>query len=419
VTTASAEHLHAPRGRVADRVDDLDAELRRAVRRTSAVRQLFYVVVLLVALAGQVSGAVERLHIPLLGAIPAVAALELGGVVVLANADVRRRLGERAIASRVLSALIAAGAVAFNWLAHTNHLLGGFFAGMSALGYLVWLMHTENQRRDRLRARGDLPPTTPAYELVEHWLRHPAVTLKAKSLAKADPTLDLYGSLDAARAQIRRQRRHHAIAVVLHRKIRAAVDPTTADIAIAVYDLDEIAARLADSADYDTLAALINADLAPARLTAGLNTHTTDPTRQAASTPDTADRPVPGQADPQPDGPTVIDVPAGASPVDPAGTPPPQPPPTAVPVYEPTSDEDAAMYRAWCAGVASGQEPTGADLARAAGRADDATGVGRRAARRYRDAHATTTATADARGNGNPGNGWRNGYQLTSTGASS
>jgi hypothetical protein len=245
---------------------ELDADLRRTVRRTSYMRQGFYVVVLLVALAGQVSGAVEALHIPLVWAVPAVGALELGGIVVLANADVRRRLGERAVASRVLSAAIATGAVAFNWLAHANHLLGGFFAGMSALGYLVWLMHTENQRRDRLRAKGDLPPTTPAYEVIGHWLRHPWLTNRAKSLAKAHAHLDLYQSLAAARAEVRRERRQAAISKVLHRKIRSAVDPNTADIALAVYDLDEIATRLADNADYTGLTALIAADLAPERL---------------------------------------------------------------------------------------------------------------------------------------------------------
>ncbi len=245
---------------------ELDADLSRLVRRTSIVRQGFYLVVLLVALAGQVSGAVETLGIPLAAAVPAVAALELGGIVVLANADVRRRLGERAVASRLLSVAIAASAVTFNWLAHKNHLLGGFFAGMSALGYLVWLMHTENQRRDRLRVKGDLPPTTPAYELAGHWLRHPWLTIRARALAKADPRLGLYDSLASARAEIRRERRQAAISKVLHRKIKSAVDPKTADIAIAVYDLDEIAARLADNADYDGLTALIAADLAPARL---------------------------------------------------------------------------------------------------------------------------------------------------------
>jgi hypothetical protein len=252
----------------------MDADLARLVRRTSVVRQGFYVVVLLVALAGQVSGAVEALGIPLAAAIPAVAALELGGIVVLANADVRRRLGERAIASRLLSVSIAAAAVTFNWLAHADHLLGGFFAGMSALGYLVWLMHTENQRRDRLRVKGDLPPTTPAYEVLGHVLRHPWLTARARSLAKADPRLGLYDSLAAARADVRRERRQAAIAKVLHRKIRAAVDPRTADIAIAVYDLDEIAQRLAAQADYDGLTALIAVDLSPARLLPGLETAT-------------------------------------------------------------------------------------------------------------------------------------------------
>ncbi|GAA2350715.1 hypothetical protein [Dactylosporangium salmoneum] len=249
-------------------INELDADLQKTIRRTSYMRQLFYIVVLLTAMAGQVSGAVEALGIPLIWAIPAVGALEVGGIVVLANADVRRRLGERAVASRVLSAAIAGFAVAFNWMAHDNKLLAGFFAGMSALGYLVWLMHTENQRRDRLRAKGDLPPTSPAYEVVGHWVRHPWMTLRAKNLAKANQQLGLYSSIAAAKAEKRKEQRTKAIAKVLHRKIRAAVDPTTADIAVAVYDLDEIALRLADGADYDGLTSLIAADLAPARLAA-------------------------------------------------------------------------------------------------------------------------------------------------------
>ncbi len=272
--------------------DVLDADLARTLRHTSWMRQGFYVVVLLVALAGQVSGAVEALHIPIAAAVPAVGALELGGIVVLANADVRRRLGERAVASRVLSAAIAAGAVAFNWLAHANHLLGAFFAGMSALGYLVWLMHTENQRRDRLRVKGDLPPTSPAYEMVGHWLRHPWLTQRAKGMAKADPRLGLYESLAAARAEVRRERRQAAISKVLHRKIRAAVDPKTADIAIAVYDLDEIATRLADGADYDGLTALIAADLAPSRLGLALGVPVA-PAAKAIEAPEPAAEPEP------------------------------------------------------------------------------------------------------------------------------
>jgi hypothetical protein len=246
--------------------DDHDADLARLVRRTSVVRQGFYVVVLNVALAGQVTGAVAALGIPPVAAIPAVAALELGGIVVLNNADVRRRLGERATGSRILSAIIAVWAVAFNWLAHDNKLLGGFFAGMSALGYCVWLMHTENQRRDRLRATGDLPAVTPAYELVGHWLMHPMLTRRARSMAKADASLGLYASLDAARAHVDRTRRLRAIARVMRQEMRTKTDADSAEIALAVYDLERIAARLADEADYDGLTALLAADLAPARL---------------------------------------------------------------------------------------------------------------------------------------------------------
>jgi Protein of unknown function (DUF2637) len=62
--------------------------------------------------------------------------------------------------------------------------------------------------------------------------------------------------------------------------------------------------------------------------------------------------------------------------------------------YTPTNNDDAKMYAAWRHGMANGQEPSGPDLARVVGRRDDATGVGRRAARRYRDAHASQRTEA-------------------------
>lgn len=247
----------------------LDADLERAAKHAGWMRQGFYVAVLGTALAGQVTGATERLHIPLLAAVPAVAVLELGGVVVMTNADVRRRLGESAIGSRILSALIAAWAVAFNWLAHKDHLLGGFFAGMSALGYLVWMMHVENQRRDRLRAIGDLPAVPPKYELWSHWLMHPGVTLRARTLAKESQSpgrtpLDLYASLDAARSAIVQARRTRALSAVIGRQVRASGrTPSEAEIALTTYDLNEVAERVQDHADYARLAELIAAQIHP------------------------------------------------------------------------------------------------------------------------------------------------------------
>ena len=125
-----------------------------------------------------------------------------------------------------------------------------------------------------------------------------------------------------------------------------------------------------------------------------------------------------------PEGQPAFDVPAGESPVLSDGTASPAPPSPAepAPVYVPASDEDAAMYRAWLRGAGKGQEPSGADLARAAGRADDTTGIGRRAARRYRDAHAKhrtdphPASTDGARGFGHYGH-QHNGHNLTGVGS--
>jgi hypothetical protein len=240
----------------------------------------FYLTVALIALVGQTLAATEWLGWPVVFALPAVAALELGGIALSALADVRRRLGERALAARVLSAGVAGFAAVFNWVGHADHRQGVFFAGMSALGYTVWLINAGARRRDQLRADGNLPPVPPAYG-VWQWARHPLTTRRARALAQADPALGLYGSLRAASIQERVERRQAAIAEALRLKVTAAVDPLTARIAVATFDLDEIAARLAAGADYDGLTALIAADLTPARLTA------TDTPAETSSTPAT------------------------------------------------------------------------------------------------------------------------------------
>jgi hypothetical protein len=227
----------------------------------------FYVVVAVIALAGQTGAAIEWLHWPLLLAIGAVAAVEFGGIVLSVYADHRRRLGERALAARLLSAAVAAGAVAVNWLGHHDRLQAAFFAGMSALGYLVWLLHSGARRRDQLRATGNLPPVAPVYGPWQ-WLRHPGLTRRARALALADPSLGLYGSHAAARAAVRTERRQTAIAALLRRKLTAGRDGLAAEIAVTVYDVAEIAARLAAGADYAGLAALLAVDLQPARVAA-------------------------------------------------------------------------------------------------------------------------------------------------------
>ncbi|UWZ37455.1 hypothetical protein Drose_04020 [Dactylosporangium roseum] len=198
-------------------------------------------------------------------AVVAVAALELGGIVLSVIADQRRRLGERAIAARLLSAAVACFAVGLNWFGHGEKLAAGFFAGFSALGYLVWLIQSGNRRRDQLRATGMLPPVPPAYP-VGHWMRNPWITSRARQLALADTSLGLYPSLDLARDQLRTEQRERAIAEVLRKELAKSGDRLAAKIAVTTYDLDQVAARLRDQADYSGLTSLVAARLDPTRL---------------------------------------------------------------------------------------------------------------------------------------------------------
>jgi hypothetical protein len=254
--------------------EDLDGDLAAAVRRTAMMRRLFYAAVLAVALYGTATGAMARFGLPWPVAIGGIVALELGGIVFLSNAEVRRRLGEHAALSRLLGAVVAGAAATFNLLTHASVLFGGFFALMSVLGFVAWWLDVENKRRDRLRARGQLAAATPSYELWDHWLRHPFVTRRARGFAKAYPQLGLYGSLEAALITMRREKRNAALADALRTRIRAAVGKDMADIAVLTFDMDEVARRLRGGADYDGLTALLGSELTAERVLHGRDDHT-------------------------------------------------------------------------------------------------------------------------------------------------
>jgi hypothetical protein len=218
--------------------------------------------------------------------------------------------------------------------------------------------------------------------------------------------LGLYESLRAAQLAIRDEQRRPAIARAVELVVRADHrDPRMADLAVQTLDLDRLAAALAARVDYDAWAdRLAPAITAPSPTTntgpAGSRTDVEATAGPPEGEPDVVGDSV-GTAVLRPD--TVADIPGGAA----AGAPAPEhrapaemspvrrPDPVDVPVpYQPSSDEDRIMYDTWQAGVAAGAEPSGAELARAAGRANDDSGVGRRAARRYREAHATAPPTA-------------------------
>jgi hypothetical protein len=257
----------------------LDNDLATAVRRTAFMRRLFYAAVLVVALYGTATGAVAAFGLPWWIAFAGVFALELGGVTFLSNADIRRRLGEPAAASRLLGASIAGAAATFNIVTHGHRLLGGFFALMSMLGFLAWWLDVENKRHDRLRAQGLLPPPTPKYGLWAHWTRHPIITGHARSLAKAHPRLGLYGSLEAALIVRRREQRNAALADALRSRIRRAAGKKMAQIAVLTYDMDEVARRLRANADYHGLTALLASELTAEHLLHGRDYQTAAATR--------------------------------------------------------------------------------------------------------------------------------------------
>lgn len=266
---------------------------------TRTAMRIFYITVFGIAMVGSGQAATGWLNWWAPFAFLAVGAVEFGGAVLSMHADRRRQLGERAVWSRLLSAAVAVGAVLVNLLGHQDEPgQAAFFGGMSAVGYSVWLIDTSARRRDALRLAGKLGETAPVYGLVR-WLRHPWLTRRARHLALVDPGLGLYGSLAAADAAVRAERRQRALSKVLHAKIRQAAGPAAADIAVGVYDLDQVAARLRRDADYDELTAIIAAEVTPTAVTTVRPAELAAPLGGAANEPD-VEPPLPADLFPPP-----------------------------------------------------------------------------------------------------------------------
>jgi hypothetical protein len=257
-----------------------------AAQLTGRTNRLFYVVVLVVALVGSSTAAREWLlgdpeagkpapwwFLPL--ALVAVAVYELGAVAVSRFADQRRQLGERATVARIASAALAGGAIAAQYLGHKDIGPAAFFAGVSLTGYVIYLLEAAANRRDALRRDSKLADTPPAYGPIQ-WACHPWLTRRARALAlanaeqrlqdKALPILGRVASLEAARDQVRAERRLAAIEDALRARIAAGVDKTMAKIAVNTYDMSRVAAGIAAAADYPALTRIITAELVPARL---------------------------------------------------------------------------------------------------------------------------------------------------------
>jgi hypothetical protein len=241
--------------------------LRATIGHDRFTETLFYATVLVVALAGQVGAASRWLHWPVPAAAGAVMALELGGVVLLHWSYKRRTLGERTLFASALSGAVAAFAVGFNFFGHFEDgsptVAGGFFAVMSALGYLVWVMLSAARVRDARRGAGEMVVPPPAYG-VWRWVRYPTLTRLAAEMYGRDPDLGLYGSLDAAQAELEAAAKRKRVAALVKSRLRDAFgkkNRVAADFAIEQYDPDRVAAMLIERADYQSLVTVLDSQL--------------------------------------------------------------------------------------------------------------------------------------------------------------
>lgn len=210
---------------------------------------LFYGGVLTFALIGSATAAVTWLGWDIAFALPAVALLEVGGVYLADMADRRRQLGESALAARLLSAAVAVGAVALNYFGHlhTNVYQAWFFAGLSALGYGVWLVRSGQRRRDKLRADGKLPAATPAFGL-GRWLTAFPSTWQASQVAKEHPELGLYGSLEVIR--LRKE-----VEPYLFKLLAAKSSPEEARMLMSIMKAKGMVDMISEMVDFHAIAA--------------------------------------------------------------------------------------------------------------------------------------------------------------------
>jgi hypothetical protein len=239
-----------------------EVDAKKIMKVPDRLLVIFYSAALVNALVGQTQGASLWLHWDIVPALAAVGTAELAGVAIMAYADARRRLNEAAVGARVLSFLVAAGAVALNWFGHYDSkdqptIAGAYFAGMTGLAYLIYVIRTEAKRRDRLRKLGRLAHTPPAYGMWQ-WAFHPNLTRRARNLARDDAQLTREKSLAAAKAEIREEKRHAAVVAVLARYAQAtARDAQAGEAVVHAYNLDDIAKRITAGADADALAQMV------------------------------------------------------------------------------------------------------------------------------------------------------------------
>jgi hypothetical protein len=371
--------------------------------------------------------------------VPAI--LEIAAIFLILGGYLRACDGDSPAMLWLLAAVVTGFATWTN-LSHGGPRAGRIYAAATIVTFVLWLLKLRDRYRAARRASGLIDAPTAKFRLIR-WLVMPRLTGRAWLLAVE------YGLRDAddalARARLwhdtaretgaattgtpkeRREAAHRAAALAVRRVHVVSSTPAPVTAAATVFPdpssdtadavnagPDDVSPEPAGKpfpeptpgkntpdgahghADADTPAS-VPADAAP------VPEH--DDEVAGPDLPTTRGVPLPDAAQPHL---AVPHVPAEASPVPSAGT----PTSSRADPYQPTSEEDAVMYRTWLQGINAGHEPSGADLARAAGRPDDTSAIGRRAARRYRDAHHN-----HRRAGGAGRSATHNEYRLSSTAA--
>jgi hypothetical protein len=225
----------------------------------------------LFALIGQVWAALDHIPFPIgwpvlvraLVMAPALAVIELGGVATSHQADLRRRLGEQAYGYRALSFMAAAVAAGVNLLGHWGQWFPAVgFTGLSIFAYCSWLMQSAAQRRDTLRAAGQMATTAPVFGPIQ-WVLQPKLTWRSRTLAISE-SLGRTESLKLAEEQIRAEMRKRALVAMLRKVMKnQKKDANAARIALATIDYDRLAASLQERTNYDLWTNHFSADLIP------------------------------------------------------------------------------------------------------------------------------------------------------------
>lgn len=228
---------------------------------TSALRVFFYLVMLAVAGVGQATGLINLLNWPTLLAVPVVGVFELFAVVILHEADERRRIGERASGLLILAFCVAGFVLTLQALGHWDRPVFAFmFCGASGSAFAYYVIRMENRRRDRQYAEsGEDPVADPRFGW-RRWRTDPGLCREARHIFRTTKHPDRKSPLGWRRltaeeclerarlARLTRERQAHLLRLA-KTEMAAVYGDALTDLMMTTIDPDEAARHLADLID--------------------------------------------------------------------------------------------------------------------------------------------------------------------------